>query len=316
MTPATGVWLFPNGPAQAIVDTVVAAEDVGIDEVWLGDEGPARDPFSILAAAAGRTSKVRLGIAVTNPYLRHPAVTASAALTVHELSVGRMMLGLGAGGDLALEPMELERVRPLASVQRALRIIRALSQGKATEGYVLAAHAIDPAPLPLYVGARGERLNRLASEAADGVFVGGVPISLLGPTLCWARSVRPLRVAVFMNVVFDEAALETARPQQVWVLRDSPPTTHHALGLDPIDVAWAAKALCEGDERPAQTLVNDEILDDLVLHGTPETVGRSLLRHLTPHRPDTVGLSVLSSDLSSSIPLVAEALAVATRSWP
>jgi len=38
----TGVWFFPDAPAAVTVDTIAAAEDQGIDEAWLGDEGPAR----------------------------------------------------------------------------------------------------------------------------------------------------------------------------------------------------------------------------------------------------------------------------------
>ena len=70
----TGVWFFPDAPSASIVETIVAAEQLGLDEVWLGDEGPARDPFALLAAAAHVTRRIRLGIGVTNPYLRHPTV--------------------------------------------------------------------------------------------------------------------------------------------------------------------------------------------------------------------------------------------------
>ena len=48
----TGVWFFPEASAPELVDAVVEAERLGLDEVWLGDEGPAREPFTVLAAAA------------------------------------------------------------------------------------------------------------------------------------------------------------------------------------------------------------------------------------------------------------------------
>src|ERR1700689_4781567 len=100
-----GVWLFPEAPAAELVDTFVAAEELALDEGGIGDEGPGpSDPFAILAAAAVRTSRVTLGVAVTNPYLRHPAVTASAMAAVADLSGGRAILGLGAGGGGALDP--------------------------------------------------------------------------------------------------------------------------------------------------------------------------------------------------------------------
>ena len=88
-----------------------AAEQLGIDDLWLGDEGPARDPFALLAAAPRSRTRLRLGVAVTNPYLRHPAITAVAAMTVHELSGGRRCLGVGPGGGIALGPLGM-RARP------------------------------------------------------------------------------------------------------------------------------------------------------------------------------------------------------------
>src|SRR6185436_16991146 len=104
-------------------------EAIGLDEVWLGDEGPGRDPFALLAAGAARISRIRLGVGVTNPYLRHPATTAAAALTIRELSGGRMILGLGPGGDMALGPVHVARVRPLAETRRVVSIIRAVCRG-------------------------------------------------------------------------------------------------------------------------------------------------------------------------------------------
>lgn len=64
----TGVWLFPAAPGRLMVEYVQDAERLGFDEIWLGDEGPARDPLSILAAAALRTRSIRLAVGVTNPY--------------------------------------------------------------------------------------------------------------------------------------------------------------------------------------------------------------------------------------------------------
>ena len=72
---------------------------------------------TVLAAAAIQTRTVTLGVAVTNPYLRHPAVTASAMMTVQELSGGRGILGVGAGGGISLAPLGVPRDKPLKRVQ-------------------------------------------------------------------------------------------------------------------------------------------------------------------------------------------------------
>ena len=57
----------------------------------------SRDVYVSLAHAAGKTSRIRLGQGVTNPYTRHPSVTANATASLDELSGGRAFLGIGAG---------------------------------------------------------------------------------------------------------------------------------------------------------------------------------------------------------------------------
>src|SRR5438477_10336972 len=113
----TGVWLFPSAAAPVLVEYVQHAEALGLHELWLGDEGPARDPLTVLAAAATRTRHIRLGVGITNAYVRHPAMTAVSMMTVHELSGGRAVLGLGVGGNLALGPLGITPVHPLATVR-------------------------------------------------------------------------------------------------------------------------------------------------------------------------------------------------------
>ncbi len=88
-TPGFGLWLFPAYPADTLADLVVAAEGAGLDELWLGDEGPARDPLVTLAAAAHRTERIRLGVADHQPLppasgfdrvgLRHPGRAGARA---------------------------------------------------------------------------------------------------------------------------------------------------------------------------------------------------------------------------------------------
>lgn len=309
------MWFFPDADGRTIVETIVASEALGLDEVWLGDEGPARDPFALLAAAAVQTRTIGLGVAVTNPYLRHPSSTAAAALTVHELSERRMILGLGPGGDLALKPAQVERRQPLAATRRALRIIRAVSQGKPTEGYSPAPHAVRGADLPVYIGARGEAFNRLAGELADGVFLGGIPRLRLKPTAEWAREKRPdLHVAAYMNVVFDRASLEVLRPRLIYALLDAPEATRAALGVERAEAAEAAEAITRGDDGPARQVVNDQRLDELVVFGTtPAAVGRELAARLKPINPTSVGITLLGTDPMARLQPVALALSIAAK---
>ena len=88
----TGIWLFPEMTSSSFVDHARQCEAADIGDLWVGDEGPGREPFTLLAAAAMQTTRLRLAVGVTNPYLRHPAITAVSAMTVHELSGGRAVL--------------------------------------------------------------------------------------------------------------------------------------------------------------------------------------------------------------------------------
>jgi 5,10-methylenetetrahydromethanopterin reductase len=308
-----GVWFFPDVPSALIVQTIERAEALGLDEVWLGDEGPARDPFALLAAAAARTSRIRLGIGVTNPYLRHPSVTAATALTIHELSGGRMILGLGPGGNIALGPAQVQRVAPLKETRRALRIIRAVCRGEATEGYTPPPHALAAADLPIYIGARGEAFNRLASESADGVFLAGIPRSRLQPTLAWAHSCRPVAVSVYPSAVFESERLEMVRPRMIYALLDAPEATRAALGLCSDDVRAAVDALSSGDSGPARRLIDDRLLDELLIHGSAHDAGRELANRVRPLQPASIGVALLTDDPLRTLEAAAEALNVAAR---
>ena len=309
----TGVWFFPDAPGPAIVETIVAAEAAGLDEVWLGDEGPARDPFVLLAAAAPATRRIRLGVGVTNPYLRHPVTTAATALTIHELSGGRMLLGIGPGGRMALGPAHVERTTPLAATRRAVRIVRAVAGGESTEGYTPALHAVTASDLPIYIGARGEQFNRFASEAADGVFLGGVPRTRLAPTVGWARSRRPIAVAAYLSAVFSPEVREAVRPRMIYALLDAPSATREALGVDTDRARRAAAALAEGDTCPARRLIDDRLLDELLICGSAEDVGHGIAARLRGLEPTSIGLALLTNDPLGTLEPAATALAVARR---
>jgi 5,10-methylenetetrahydromethanopterin reductase len=307
--PATGVWFFPDRPAPELVDAIVHAERCGLDEVWLGDEGPAREPFTVLAAAAGRTARVRLAVGITNPYVRHPAVAMASMATISELTGGRAVLGVGAGGAMSLGPFELAADRPLAALERFIRIARATRTGTTTEGYLPSDLAVaEAAPaVPIYVGARGPRLNALASEVADGAFVAGMPPFRYPDVVAWARSHRSIDVALYPSVAFDEAARERHRPEMIWSLLDTPSDVGERLGLDLRRVGDAASALRSGDPGPASALVDDRLLEQLMLTGAPSEVGSRLSALVRAHRPTSIGLAIIADDLTTAIDQAAAA---------
>lgn len=303
----TGVWLFPDAAASRLVEAIVAADRSGLGEMWLGDEGPARDPLAILAAAAPLTTSVLLAVGVTNPYLRHPALTASAMATVHELSGGRAVLGLGAGGSLALGAVGLRPARPLTDCRHAMTVIRGVLRGEAVDGYAPPGHAMRAPDLPVFVGSRAERFNRWASAAADGAFVAGVAPSQVPEVVGWARSVRHIPIALYVSAVLDEDDLEQTRPRMIHAFADAPPALRRRAGLDDAAVAAAVRALDEGDREPAARLLPDPVLD-LVL-ARPSRIVETCVALARALQPVSIGFALLGGDpvqrVERAVPLLA-----------
>ena len=206
MNMSTGVWLYPEATVGELVNAVVAADTDGIDEVWIADEGVMRDPVVVFAAAAGLTRRVRMGIGITSPVLRHPGALASTVASLDELSGGRMMLGFGVGGEQSLGPFGLTATRPVALIRDALSTARAVLQRVDSEGYMVPASAAPARDVPLYVASRGEQINRLASREADGVFLSGFAPDRLGEVVGWVRSEGSPRIALYQSARFRTSA--------------------------------------------------------------------------------------------------------------
>jgi 5,10-methylenetetrahydromethanopterin reductase len=176
-----GVGLPPTAPVTDLVALAEEVERLGYRYLWVNDERLERDPFTVLAAMAQRTERIRLGPGVTNPYSRHPALIATATATLDELSGGRAVLGLGAGGTNH-RALGIERKAPVTALRDAVELMRGLWAGSTAtvEGEVVRARearldfAAHRPRIPIYIGGRGPRVLELGGEVADGVIVGNV----------------------------------------------------------------------------------------------------------------------------------------------
>jgi 5,10-methylenetetrahydromethanopterin reductase len=180
ISPSTtfGVASLANVPVTELAARASELEKAGFGHLWLADERLMRNVYVGLAAMAAGTSQCTIGPSVTNPYTRHPAITAAAIATVDQLSGGRAVLALGAGGGL--EQFGLARTRPLTALREATDIIRRLTAGGQLN-YAGRLFTVKGAQLnfeyarqvPVYLAARGPQILELAGEIADGVIIGG-----------------------------------------------------------------------------------------------------------------------------------------------
>src|SRR5690349_17314476 len=128
-----GVELYEYLEARTVLEEVQLAEALGYDTVWLADSQLIwRELYVLLGAAATTTSRIALGVGVTNPATRHPAVTASAITTAQELSHGRAILGVGVG-DSAVHTVGLTPATR-AEMTEFVETVRSLCKGEAVQG--------------------------------------------------------------------------------------------------------------------------------------------------------------------------------------
>ena len=163
------------------MEFAVAAERLGVDSVWV-PEVWGYDALTGLAYLAAKTSTLRLGTFVVQLGSRSPAMLATSALSLQELSDGRFLLGVGTSGPRVMEGWHGVRFRkPVETTRETIEIVRMVSRGERLEhpGEIYPLPLPDssgaalmplvrPRYVPVYVAAMGPRNLRLTGEMADG----------------------------------------------------------------------------------------------------------------------------------------------------
>lgn len=156
------------------------AEALGFDSLWVGDHlacpAPVLDAPTCLAAAAAVTGRISLGLSVMLLGLRQPAWAAKQLATIDALSGGRLVLGVGIGGEFPSEftAAGAQLTQRGARLDETLTVIGDLLTGRpvrfAGRTLTLDVPALEPAmaaPPPIYVGGRGEAALRRAARFGD-----------------------------------------------------------------------------------------------------------------------------------------------------
>ncbi len=165
-------------------------EDAGMDSFWVADQRWMRDVYVSLTDIAARTERLLVGTRVTDPYVRHPGLTAVAIASLDEASGGRAVMGIGAGGS-GFAQMGLGRPRPAIAVREAIEVIRRLWSGEEFEFHGRVVNwnrgrlefRCRP-DIPVAIAARGPMLLELAGVVAEAAIVAS-GVSPGG--IAWAR---------------------------------------------------------------------------------------------------------------------------------
>lgn len=267
-------------------------DELGFGTFWV-PETVGREPFTLLGLLAGETTSVRLGTSIVSIW-GHDAQTARmAALTLHEASAGRFVLGLGVSHPHLAQRLRGHTFdRPLTRMREFLAAYRsAVYKGPMPEGWS------EP---PLLLAALRERMLTLAATEADGAF----PYLVTPQRLAWMRSVldavaterRPL-LAVSLPAVLEtdaDAARGAARAYLAPYLR----TPAYQAG-------WEAQGFGATDwEKPG----SDALVDAMVAWGDADALhGR--IGEMVAAGADHVAVIPLALDGTTEHLPVLEALA-------
>jgi probable F420-dependent oxidoreductase len=169
-----GVTVLPDPPFSRWLELIQLAERHGFRYAWTYDSHVLwQESIPMLAVAARETSKIRLGHFVTNPATRDPTVLASAYATLHDLSNGRMAMGVGRG-DSAVRYIGRQPMR-VAEFERACAMVRDFMNGGEVEwnGKRLQLKWVRP-ELPriaMWVAGYGPKALGVAGRVGDGVII-------------------------------------------------------------------------------------------------------------------------------------------------
>ena len=298
-----GLLLLPHDPPDRFAEVARLAEGAGYDHLWLADERFFREVYASLTVAALHTSRITVGTCVTDPYSRHPALTAMAIATLDEISGGRAMLGIGAGISGFAE-LGVRRERPARAIREAITLIRRLLAGEEVDvqGEVVRFNQgrLDFTPkradLPIHVASNGPLGQRAAGALAEGAIMEGcgtpaearaLGVAVAAGAAETGRDPARVELVARLNACIGpdgKRARDVLRPRVARTL-GAGRLTFATLEAEGLALPEEARATVAGVPYaagftpyvPLLPLITDRIVDALTLAGTVEEVAERVV---------------------------------------
>ncbi len=319
--------------AQGSIDDFAAitqdAEAGGYVRAWM-PETWGRDGVTTLTTLAERTSDIELGTSIANVFSRSPALLGQTAATLQEVSDGRFRLGIGPSGPAVIEGWHGESFeRPLRRTREYVEIVERVVAGEGLEYdgdiYSLSGFRLrfEPpeTPPPIDVAGMGPKSVELAGRFADGWHAttftpdglrerlddlrrgaelgdrspDDVRVSLSVPCCVLEDGDRARRLAA-QHLAFYVGAMGT-------YYRKSLARQGYESEANDIAAQWAS-----GEQESAVALIEDELLDELAIAGTPEQAREQLERFTGVEGLDAVALAFPRGASLSDIDATVEAM--------
>ncbi|XVU30624.1 LLM class F420-dependent oxidoreductase [Actinoplanes sp. CA-054009] len=272
--PLAGVPLADHAAVYA------ALEEAGFTDVWSSEVNGA-DAFTPLTLAAAWAPRFGLGTAIAPVFTRGPGLLAMTAAALAETAPGRFQLGIGASSPVVVGDWNAaDFTEPYARSRDMLRFLRAALAGEVVDGdfdtFSVRRFRLErpPATPPqILLAALRPGMLRLAAAEADGVILNWLSPGDVPTALAEVKGAGPgfeVAARIFVCPTDDAGYARTVGRRMITSYLTVPAYAafHRWLGRDeiltPMWEAWAA-----GDRKGALAAIPDEVVDDLIVHGTP-----------------------------------------------
>ena len=278
-------------PLHAQEAAIRDLESHGYTDLWSA-EAMGADGLTPLALASVWAPSMRLGTAILPVFTRGPALLAQSAAAMAAAAPGRFVLGLGTSSDVIVErwngiPFE----SPYARVRDTVRFLRsALAGEKVTEeyetfsvnGFRLGVEVTEP--IPIVIAALREGMLRLAGRVGDGAIINWLSAEDVTRVVGIVRAENPdaeIVARVFVAPTPDREVVMKAGRFAIASYLNVPvyKAFHQWLGReDRLGEHWEQWAA--GDRKGALTKIPESVVDELLVHGTPDECRTRIDRYM------------------------------------
>lgn len=257
--------------------------DAGFTDAWSA-EVAGTDAFTPLTLAAAWEPRLRLGTAITPVYTRGPGLLAMTAAALAETAPGRFQFGIGASSPVVAGDWNAaDFVKPYARSRDMLRFLRSALAGELVdqrfETFAVKRFRLERPPVvppQIMLAALRPQMLHLAAAEADGVILNWLSAADVHTALAETKDAGPdfeVATRIFVVPTDDAAYARTIGRRLITSYLTVPAYAafHRWLGrteiLAPMWQAWES-----GDRKGALAAIPDSLVDDLVVHGTPDEV--------------------------------------------
>jgi probable F420-dependent oxidoreductase len=281
---------FDGVPLHEQRDWIVELADLGYTDVW-SSEANGADGFTPLALASVWAPSLRLGSAIVPSFTRGPATLAQCVASLADAAPGRVAFGIGTSSNVIVERWnDIPFDEPFKKTRDTVRFLRvALTGAKvkadydtfSVNGFKL---GIVPEQQPkILVAALRQGMLRMAGREGDGAIVnwlGAEDVSTVAPYVHEGGADKEVVARIFVAPTEDRDLVMSAGRFAIAAYLNVPVYAefHRWLGrgemLQPMWDHWAA-----GDRKAALAAIPDELVDTLIVHGSPEACREHIGRY-------------------------------------